>query len=121
MGSSGYTAPEVFGSIGYDHRADIWSLGIVLWELFLATGDAQSIQNPFMGACGDEVIHKAERGERPEIPPGRLPFSSLGTLLQRCWDLDPYRRPSAADIAEALAYIMREESTGPDKKDCGGV
>uniref|UniRef100_A0A7S2U1A9 mitogen-activated protein kinase kinase n=1 Tax=Lotharella oceanica TaxID=641309 RepID=A0A7S2U1A9_9EUKA len=33
LGSNGYTAPEVFERKGYDHMADVWSLGVTLFTL----------------------------------------------------------------------------------------
>ncbi|KAJ0411621.1 hypothetical protein ATCC90586_004090 [Pythium insidiosum] len=101
IGSSGYTAPEVFLASGYDTRADVWSLGVVLWEL-LADADGPRQPNPFVGRAGDDVLRLVRDGVRPRFTgtPG-----ALSALVQACWEEDPARRPAASDVARALQGV----------------
>ena len=98
MGSAEYMSPEqMLSARDVDLRADIWSLGVCLYELCTARG-------PFSGASlGDtcaQVIHGAPKPPRelvPQIPPG------LEAIILRCLDKDRTRRfASAAELAAAL-------------------
>ncbi|MFS8071796.1 MAG: protein kinase domain-containing protein, partial [Byssovorax sp.] len=98
MGSAEYMSPEQMRSArDVDLRADIWSLGVCLYELCTARG-------PFAGASlGDtcaQVIHGAPpppRGVAPQIPAG------LEAIILRCLDKDRTKRfASAAELAAAL-------------------
>jgi serine/threonine protein kinase len=98
MGSAEYMSPEqMLSARDVDLRADIWSLGVCLYELSTARG-------PFSGASlGDtcaQVIHGAPKPPRelvPQIPPG------LEAIILRCLDKDRTRRfASAAELAAAL-------------------
>ncbi|HVD69749.1 MAG TPA: protein kinase [Actinomycetota bacterium] len=95
-GTVAYVAPEQLSGHTPDHRADIYGLGAVLYEL--ATGRA-----PFTGATAEEVAERA----RTEIPiaPGVLAGvpASLSDAIQRCLAKDPADRPSdAGTLAELL-------------------
>lgn len=98
MGSAEYMSPEqMLSARDVDLRADIWSLGVCLYELCTARG-------PFAGASlGDtcaQVIHGAPpppRGAAPQIPAG------LEAIILRCLDKDRTKRfASAAELAVAL-------------------
>ena len=52
VGTSGYTAPEVYVPAKYDKMIDIYSLGIVMWELFDSKRD-----NPL---CGKDPVEASE-------------------------------------------------------------
>ncbi|XP_030467848.1 serine/threonine-protein kinase STY17-like isoform X2 [Syzygium oleosum] len=115
-GTYRWMAPEVIEHRQYDNKADIFSFGIVLWELL--TGELPYANlTPLQAAIG--VVQK---GLRPSIPKGTNPL--LVELLQRCWERDPKRRPNFSDILEILQQIAKEvEEEGEDKhkdKSSGG-
>jgi serine/threonine-protein kinase len=98
MGSAEYMSPEqMLSARDVDLRADIWSLGVCLYELCTARG-------PFSGASlGDtcaQVIHGTPTPPRsfaPQIPP------AFEAIILRCLDKDRTKRfASAADLAAAL-------------------
>ena len=100
MGSPIYMAPEQMRSTKHvDGRADIWSLGVIVYEL-LSGG-----RSPFQGATLPEVCMRVMRenpapleGVRSDLPPG------LVAVVSRCLEKDPERRyPSAQSLALALA------------------
>jgi serine/threonine-protein kinase len=99
MGSPLYMAPEQMRSSKHvDARADIWSLGVILYEL-LAGG-----RSPFPGQTLPEVCNRV-MNEAPEplvvredVPPGLL------AILASCLEKDPGRRfPNALAVALALS------------------
>ena len=97
MGTVHYMAPEQLVGGPSDARADLFALGIVLYEL--AAG-----RRPFEGATLPEVsgaiLHKAPpplAGVRADVP------SDLGHLVARCLAKDPRERfPTALDLASEL-------------------
>ncbi|XP_030523738.1 serine/threonine-protein kinase STY17-like isoform X2 [Rhodamnia argentea] len=108
-GTYRWMAPEVIEHRQYDHKADIFSFGIVLWELL--TGELPyTYLTPLQAAIG--VVQK---GLRPSIPKGTIP--ELAELLQRCWQQDPKRRPNFSEILEILQQIAKEVGEeGEDKR-----
>ncbi|XP_028090044.1 serine/threonine-protein kinase STY46-like isoform X2 [Camellia sinensis] len=106
-GTYRWMAPEVIEHRPYDHKADIFSFGIVLWELL--TGKLPyDYLTPLQAAVG--VVQK---GLRPTIPKNTHP--KLAELLERCWQHDPNLRPDFSEIIDILQQIAKE--VGDDGED----
>ena len=95
IGTPDYMSPEQVDGKDVDQRSDIYSLGIILYEML--TGRV-----PFEGdsAFAIGVKHKSEvprdpRGLNPQIP------SDLGRLILRCLEKDKDKRPQSAEDARA--------------------
>ncbi|KAH1113298.1 hypothetical protein J1N35_006676 [Gossypium stocksii] len=115
-GTYRWMAPEVIEHKPYDHKADVFSFGIALWELL--TGEIPySLLTPLQAAVG--VVQKSLR---PTIPKNTHP--RLGELLERCWQQDPTQRPNFSEIIEILQQIDKEVADkGEDRhmnKSSGG-
>lgn len=98
MGSPAYMSPEqVRCDPNVDHQTDIWSLGVVLFEML--TG-----KRPFEGSSAAEVVAKIARGEVPKLSRFvRNVDASLEALVWHCMQVDRERRAkSAGDIAKIL-------------------
>jgi serine/threonine-protein kinase len=87
-----YIAPEqALGDVGLDHRADIYSLGVVAYEAITGA-------HPF-GARGEHAMVAAHVTEpappiatrQPDVPP------ELAALIMMCLEKDPAARPQSAD------------------------
>ncbi|KAI4320930.1 hypothetical protein MLD38_034362 [Melastoma candidum] len=96
-GTYRWMAPEVIEHKPYNHKADVFSFGIVLWELLTAQLPYEDL-TPLQAAVG--VVHK---GLRPAIPPGTHP--EVERLLKRCWQRDASLRPEFSEIVEILRQI----------------
>lgn len=100
-GTALYMAPEVMRQEKFNEKADVYSYGLILWELL--TGEELFPQyedlDPFYQAiCFDH--------ERP-VPPPDTP-RSLDQLMRKCWDPDPIARPSFEEIISSLDEILIE-------------
>ncbi|KAI7739678.1 hypothetical protein M8C21_020545 [Ambrosia artemisiifolia] len=109
-GTYRWMAPEVIEHRPYDHKADVFSFGIVLWELL--TGEVPySYLTPLQAAVG--VV---QQGLRPTIPKQTHP--KLTDLLESCWQHDPAMRPDFTDILDKLKRLSKEVgNTGEGQKD----
>ncbi|CAB4410617.1 unnamed protein product [Rhizophagus irregularis] len=85
-----YIAPEIFRGSIFSKEADIYSFGMVMWEL--TTGC-----KPFDNVDHDHtLIYKILDGERPKITEDTP--ECYVNLMKSCWDADPKKRPSIKDI-----------------------
>ncbi|PRP74643.1 SH2 domain-containing protein [Planoprotostelium fungivorum] len=91
-GSPVYMAPEMLLDLGYDEKADIYSFGIVLWELYT---QEEPYKDKFK-SFDDLVEAVTKKGKRPDVPDVCPP--KLKTLIQQCWNPSPAIRPPFARI-----------------------
>lgn len=90
VGTPTWMAPEVFMSNDYNNKVDVYSFGIILWEML--TG-----KTPFKGINNAQLmISICKDNERPIIPSG-TPIN-FQNLICKCWHSDPNKRPSFQDI-----------------------
>ncbi|XP_050127803.1 serine/threonine-protein kinase STY17-like isoform X2 [Malus sylvestris] len=112
-GTYRWMAPEVIEHKPYDHKADVFSFGIVLWELLTGQLPYSSL-TPLQAAVG--VVQKSLR---PTIPKTTHP--RFAELLERCWQQDPTQRPPFSDIVEILQNLAKEVGNeGEDRRRSGG-
>lgn len=98
MGSPHYMSPEQIRSTrDVDGRADIWSLGVAMYELLTGTTPFTALEVTGIIAQVLHERHPSARQLRPDIPP------ELEAVVDRCLEKDAERRfQSAAHLAVAL-------------------
>ncbi len=99
LGTLGYMAPEQLRGLPVDHRADIFALGAILYELL--TG-----KRAFRGATPSDTISAILRDEPPALSqPGAIP-AGLGRIVRYCLEKSPEARAhSAQDVAFQLDMV----------------
>ena len=108
LGTPEYIAPEILRGSAADPRTDLWSLGVMLYEM-------TSGKRPFRGVTEME-LGVAILNEPPEPLPARVP-PDLAAIVERCLEKDPalrYRR--AGEVRAALERLSPVASTGRGKR-----
>lgn len=87
LGTPCYMAPEQITNVGVDHRADVWSLGVILYECLSGTRPIEGHNTgEVIARLMNEAIAPLER-VAPELP------HDLAAVVQRALSRDPKRRP----------------------------
>ncbi|KAH0698042.1 hypothetical protein KY290_015856 [Solanum tuberosum] len=111
-GTYRWMAPEVIEHRPYDHKADVFSFGIVLWEL-LSGEIPYAHLTPLQAAIG--VV---QQDLRPRIPEHAHP--KLVELVEKCWQQDPTQRPDFSEILDNLKRLTKEVGYDGEDKSIGG-
>ena len=91
-----YIAPEIFNGFAFSKESDIYSMGMVMWEL-------TSGCKPFANVEHDiNLIYKIIDGERPKITDDTPEF--YASLMKHCWDSDPSKRPPIEEICGTISH-----------------
>jgi serine/threonine protein kinase len=97
LGTAAYMSPEQAKGRGVDRRADIWSFGVVLYEML--TGDAPFAAETISETVAAVLMRPLDLSQLPhEVP------ASLRNLLERCLERDPRKR--LRDIGEARILLQ---------------
>ena len=89
-------APEVFRSRVYDSKADIYSLGLIMWEMWY----------------GQRAFASLGEGNRPVDRQGCMtPPPFWEQLMTQCWDGNPRKRPTAKECHERMVKSVSPESS----------
>ena len=97
MGIIEYVEPQCLKNINYikDKRSDIYSLGVLLWEI--TSGNPPFCHIVERDMLGYHISHMNLR----EIPIEDTPFE-YQQLYQKCWDGDPEKRPNIDKVYEEV-------------------
>ncbi|EXX63865.1 Kic1p [Rhizophagus irregularis DAOM 197198w] len=89
-----YIAPEIFRGFAFSKESDIYSMGMIMWELTTGCKPFAYIEHNI------NLIYKIIDGERPKITCDTP--ECYANLMERCWDPDPSKRLSIKEICETI-------------------
>lgn len=92
-----WSAPEAFQEKKFTNKSDVWSLGIVLWEIY-SFG-----QHPYARMASDDLLRQIISGYRMN-PPDGCP-NAICDLMKSTWDINPEKRPSFSELNAQLLQL----------------
>ncbi|XP_036400554.1 ephrin type-A receptor 3-like isoform X2 [Megalops cyprinoides] len=98
-----WTAPEAIGYRKFTSASDVWSYGIVLWEV-MSYGE-----RPYWEMSNQDVIKAVDEGYR--LPPPMACPAALYQLMLDCWQKDRNNRPKFEQIVSILDKLIRNPSS----------
>ncbi|XP_041127621.1 ephrin type-A receptor 6-like [Polyodon spathula] len=98
-----WTAPEAIAYRKFSSASDIWSYGIVMWEV-MSYGE-----RPYWEMSNQDVILSIEEGYRLPAPMG-CPMT-LHQLMLQCWQKERSHRPTFTELVSFLDKLIRNPSS----------
>nr|XP_021507301.1 fibroblast growth factor receptor 3 isoform X6 [Meriones unguiculatus] len=98
-----WMAPEALFDRVYTHQSDVWSFGVLLWEIFTLGG------SPYPGIPVEELFKLLKEGHRMDKPANCT--HDLYMIMRECWHAVPSQRPTFKQLVEDLDRILTVTST----------
>ncbi|AWP11215.1 putative mast/stem cell growth factor receptor Kit [Scophthalmus maximus] len=96
-----WMSPESIFECVYTFESDVWSYGILLWEIF-SLGNS-----PYPGMPVDakfyKLIKEGYRMDAPEFAP-----NEMYQIMRSCWDADPFNRPPFRKVVERIEQQLSD-------------
>ncbi|XBH98706.1 probable serine/threonine-protein kinase SIS8 isoform X1 [Triticum dicoccoides] len=107
-GTAEWMAPEVLRNEPSDEKCDVFSYGVILWELC-------TLLQPWEGMNPMQVVGAVGFQERRlDIPAEVDP--AIAEIIERCWQTDPKTRPSFSEIMAALKRVLKKLSANQPRR-----
>ncbi|XP_039029044.1 probable serine/threonine-protein kinase SIS8 isoform X2 [Hibiscus syriacus] len=98
-GTAEWMAPEVLRNEPSNEKCDVYSFGVILWEL-------STLRQPWGGMNPMQVVGAVGfQHRRLDIPDDMDP--TIAEIIRRCWQTDPKLRPTFAEIMAALKPLQK--------------
>ncbi|XP_062228548.1 probable serine/threonine-protein kinase SIS8 isoform X3 [Phragmites australis] len=108
-GTAEWMAPEVLQNEPSDEKCDVFSYGVILWEL-------STLLQPWEGMNPMQVVGAVGFQQRRLDIPGDVD-PAVAEIIERCWQTDPRLRPSFSEIMAALRPLLKNMSANqPTRK-----
>jgi len=122
-GSYGYMAPEVFKDQPYNEKVDVFSFGVMMYNLCYRVIPAL-LMNPKTGETEDmfEYAARVSTGWRQPLEDCRVP-PAVNKIIEACWSQDSKMRPSMNEVVRQVKAVLEDEAVvgGPaeSRGGCG--
>ncbi|XP_059162770.1 tyrosine-protein kinase Fer-like [Physella acuta] len=94
-----WTAPEALNFGKYTSLCDVWSFGVLMWEIFSCG------KSPYAGMTNTRAREWIEEGHRLDSPPNTP--DQVYTLMLKCWEYNDESRPQFKAIHKTLTDIIK--------------
>ncbi|XP_015430679.1 PREDICTED: tyrosine-protein kinase Fps85D isoform X2 [Dufourea novaeangliae] len=94
-----WTAPEALNFGKYTSLCDVWSYGVLMWEIFSKGG------NPYSGMSNSQAREKIDSGYRMPAPENTP--EEIYRLMLRCWEYEPEKRPHFDQIYTVVETLSQ--------------
>ncbi|MBN3279455.1 FGFR3 factor, partial [Polyodon spathula] len=98
-----WMAPEALFDRVYTHQSDVWSYGVILWEIFTLGG------SPYPGIPVEELFKLLKEGHRMDKPANCT--HELYMIMRECWHAVPSQRPTFKQLVEDHDRVLTMMST----------
>ncbi|XP_026133635.1 fibroblast growth factor receptor 2-like isoform X6 [Carassius auratus] len=93
-----WMAPEALFDRVYTHQSDVWSFGVLMWEIFTLGG------SPYPGIPVEELFKLLKEGHRMDRPANCT--NELYMMMKDCWHAISSHRPTFKQLVEDLDRIL---------------
>ncbi|CAG9760159.1 unnamed protein product [Ceutorhynchus assimilis] len=104
-----WMAPESLADHLYTTKSDVWSFGILIWEL-ITLGSS-----PYPGIAVHNLYNLLKQGYRMERPPNCS--TVLYALMNKCWNLDSNARPTFLELYHCFDNLLTDNINYLDLSD----
>ncbi|XP_053549110.1 tyrosine-protein kinase Srms [Bombina bombina] len=94
-----WTAPEALKFYKYSIKSDVWSYGILLYEVYTLG------QQPYKGMTNREAVENISSGYRLPRPP--ICSKDVYNVMSSCWLDEPQHRPSFQELVKKISIIQQ--------------
>ena len=101
--ATAWCAPETLRHGRFSYASDVWSYGVLLWELFTFG------EHPWDGCTAEDILRNIDAGERLEKP--EFCSEEMHQVMKAAWKSNPHLRSEIDEVIEKLTTIY-EKSIG---------
>ncbi|XP_063819207.1 protein-tyrosine kinase 6 [Pseudophryne corroboree] len=98
-----WTAPEVLAYGRFTLKSDVWSFGVLLFEI-MSRG-----MIPYPGMSNSELFGFLKKGQRMEAPPNCS--DKIYNVMLECWEEDPKKRPTFSELKPYIDNLSNYEAS----------
>ncbi|XP_031170376.1 tyrosine-protein kinase Tec isoform X2 [Sander lucioperca] len=101
-----WSPPEVFNFCKYSSKSDVWSFGVLMWEVFTEG------RMPFEQSQNHEVVTLVTKGHRLYRP--KMATPAIYDIMQISWHERPEERPSFAQLCLMISDALEGDTAPPN-------